>query len=210
MSKILISFLAIVLLSSMVMASSTFITFNGNWQNGDTLYSDSISINNSYLYGNDVYPVRDSSQNIRIKNCTIEYKQSTKNVCSTIIVGYSERTRRTCKSQNNEQICTTETYLVQKNKRVCEKQNISKPYEKCSYITINPIIFGCLNPSGEYTNQLKLENFKYTMDGIVWKDILYFPNKLKIYNENIIFKLDIPLNCSPEYYYNKAVIISSI
>ncbi|MDD5191950.1 MAG: hypothetical protein PHH54_05000 [Candidatus Nanoarchaeia archaeon] len=152
------------------------VEFNGNFINGTTLYSD-VYIIDGYLYGKDVYPIRDSSQNQRQKICEIYYKNKTKAEC---------------------------TWLPGP-KRICTKIPYVKEYQKCKWIIINPVKIACNNTIKGYKNQLKLENFKYSLDNSTWQEIPY--HEISINSTSVYFKLDIPQLCSPEYYMNKAIFI---
>lgn len=189
-----------------VTATEENVIFNGDFLSNTTLYSNTSFFSQVNFTGRDVYPIRTSDQNIRIKNCTTQYRNDTKRMCVSEIIGYKEKTRRVCRTQNRQTTCTTETYLVPIKKRVCETVITLKPYEKCTYITLNQTVIGCQNPTGNPTNQLKLENFFYTIDEINWGVVPY--TKINFTDVNLTFKVDIPLNCSPEYDINKAINLS--
>lgn len=52
----------------------------GDWQNGTTLYSDAIHLNNNTFYGRNAYPIRDYTPVLTCKNITQTVKER---VCTT-------------------------------------------------------------------------------------------------------------------------------
>lgn len=182
MKKIILLIVSLFLLNS-VLALDEYVTFNGNFNNGTTLYSDVYPSGIYSVYGTDVYPVIDNTQNQRQKVCTTYFREKRNRVCHTEII-------------NN------------RRKRICEIQITQIPYEKCRYYRINPVTIGCLNPNGEYTNQLRLENFKVSLDfGSSWVEVPYsqYGNPSFSVNSPLMFKVDIPIVCSPTYEINKAI-----
>lgn len=165
----------------------TKVFFNGEWVNGITLYSDTIHISNGYIFGKDVSPDRSTITQERV--CETTYKQKTRRVCERVVI--NGRTKRQCH---------TEYYQV--------------PKTKCK--TVKTPTY-CLNPNGDYTNSLRLENFKVSFDGgSTWEDIPYKPSrsngyyKLIVTNEDVKFKVEIPEMCSPEYLIDDAITISPL
>lgn len=162
------------------------VTFNGEWNNGTTLYSDDIYVKNHSIVGKDVYPFR-MPQN-RTKVCQTTYTTKVKKVCE-ILYFDGKRMRQ----------CHTETYQI--------------PKTKCKIVT-TPTVYACLNPNGEYTNQFRLENFKVSLDGgTTWQDIPYAPNFFNGYYQLIVvgkfvrFKVNIPEICYPSYKINDSIVI---
>lgn len=168
-----------ILFISIASAQTQYVSFNGDFQEGSTLFSDSYSFDFVKLSGKDVYPIRDSSMNKRIKTCTTIYKEKTKRVCQRI---------------DGKRKCSVITYEI--------------PKTTCKYMRQNAVNVSCLNPNGEYTNQLRLENFYYSIDGVNWVQVPY--QTISLYNEtNLQFKLIIPDKCSPTYSIDKAIKLSS-
>jgi hypothetical protein len=95
-------------------------------------------------------------------------------------------------------------------KNVCIYETYQKPKTTCKYTIINPTVIKCENPSGVVTNALLSENFEYQIkDEENWNSI----PKLKedwsfvLQNQEVRFRVTIPLICSPEYDIDKAIII---
>jgi hypothetical protein len=168
-----------------IKAQSNYVNveFNGNFVNGTTLYSDVYFINGS-IYGRDVYPNRSTIQkNPVCENETISFMNKT---CVNKTIGYRI-------------INSTNISIIIKS---CSWQKVDKNVTICRNVT-TPII--CKNPFGKYTNQLSLNNFKYSTDNSSWNNITY--SKIYINESLVYFKVDIPSVCSPEYYINKAIFI---
>lgn len=162
--------------------SSVNVEFNGNFINGTVLYSD-VYIIDGYIYGKDVYPNRSSIQKINVcKNRTISTIQK---IC------YNKTIYRIINGNS--------TSIIIKS---CSRQKVNQNVTVCRNITDS---IGCMNPSGKYTNQLALSNFKYSLNNSTWQEIPY--HEIGINSSSVYFKLEIPSLCSPKYYINKAIFI---
>jgi hypothetical protein len=173
-------FVASILSISAALSSTTptEVTFNGVWANGTTLYSNSFAIGNYIFNSKDTYPIRVPSA------CT------TTTVCSV----YNYHYESNCMRYNSYNKC-----IMTLKTRVNDNCKIYKTVTKC----VSPKI-GCENPvTGVYTNQLSLKAYQYSLDGVNWNVVPY--NKLVVSNSTVIFRLNIPAVCSPEYYMNKAI-----
>ena len=125
------------------------------------------------------------------------------------IVGYKDRTKRICHKEGRKRICEKITYQIPKRKRVCHYETYLKPYTKCRYIYISQkVTIGCLNPNGDYTNSLYLENFEYQIKGESWKKLVPEPEKINIEKKKVRFRVTIPDVCNPKYDLDSAVVIS--
>ena len=76
---LLSSFLIIYSIINVLALSPQNVHFNGVFQNGTTLYSDSLNIDDGYIFGRDVYPIRN---NTREKICEIKNRTKTERVCT--------------------------------------------------------------------------------------------------------------------------------
>lgn len=178
MKKFMWLVLGIFILSFSFVSALDNVNFNGNWSPGDTLYSDNLFISDGYFYGKDVYPIRNCHKETVCKSYEYHYEK----VC----LKYSDSTGRCIKHQKNKIIDGCKRYGTIS---VCEKIGCT----------------ACMNPNGEYTNQLRLENFQYSLDGINWNEVPYKNDRIYLENSSIQFRLIIPSECSPEYYFNKAI-----
>jgi len=206
-------------------------TFNGNFVPGTTLYTSTINVVNSQLYGRDVYPTK---ENPTQESCHVEYYNITKRVryYDNIMVDKTKRvchyeyveitkTKRVCSSVNHQRICNNVEYLSTKRERVCElesyqvskrislyRNEIEQKSKTICDSNIPNLPIGCLDPiTGVYTNQLSLSNFKMSINNGPWQNVPYGINQMHISNANIVFKVDIPSVCSPTYDINKAIYI---
>jgi hypothetical protein len=177
-------FLSILLSLTFVSATTkTNVIFNGNFENGTTLYSDWYHITDSTLYGDDAYKIK--------RNCTetivcAKYNYTYERVC----IHYARYNSSKCLSWKKIKI--QGDCIKNKTKTVCD---------------ILPI--GCLDSSGIYTNQLNLRNFKMSYDNSTWLSIPYGRNQIWIEDSNLIFKVEIPNVCHPTYNINSAIYIIS-
>lgn len=190
LNKYLLIFLVSLSLISIASAEQINITFNGDWANNVSLFSDSIYVNNGFIFGSDVYPI--TVPQTRVQSCVTTYKEKTKRVCEIVVVDGRRRRQ-----------CHIETYQI--------------PKTVCRWTTSPPVTYACLNPNGEYTNQLRLENFKFSIDNsTTWQPVPYeathFNNYTRMFLNNItaIFRVDIPPVCSPTYEINKSIKIITI
>lgn len=183
--KKLIGFLTVFVLTisiGLTAASTEYVEFNGEWSNGTVLYSDVFPVGDYSFVGSNVYPIRPVA-----KNCI------TKTECAAYNYHY-------------------ETSCVKYNGDRCVLKMISRVIDGCkTYRTRNictsPKI-GCMNPiTGTYTNQLSLKTYQYSVDGgTSWSIVPY--GKTTIEDSSLQFKLEIPSVCSPEYYMNKAILLT--
>lgn len=186
MNKI-ITFLFLSLLSLSFVSATTNVQFNGEFKNGTTLYSNWYHIEDSTLYGNDAYKIK---ANCILTQVCAKYNYTYNKVC----IHYASYNQTKCLSWKKIKI--QGECIKNKTKKVCD---------------ILPI--GCFNPptpcfpNGVYTNQLNLINFKMSYDGTNWLSIPYGRNQIWITDSDIIFKVDIPNICHPEYDINKAIFL---
>lgn len=172
------------------------VIFNGDFQNGTTLYSNITHINNGTIWGSDVYPDRSTIISQKVcSNVTLTYKSP---VCETNITNYT----RVVIIRHRYNV-TYENITTQRVIRFCREQTFTKNVSQCKYITST---IACFNPDGNYTNQLKLQNFEISFDnGSSWKSIPYYPNKISVNETDLLFRVNIPVTCSPAYYINRAI-----
>lgn len=202
MKKVMLLLFSLLLIYP-VSAVIHYVPFNGEFKNGTTLFSDSIPVTNSALYGYDVYPIR--SFNLI---CTDTVYLSPKRICEQNLTGYINITRRTCTYSNYIQDCTVRIIQNPVYKTYCHTIYIQKTRTTCRTDTTLPI--GCLNPDGVYTNQLSLSNFRFSNDsGSTWFNVPYGINQIYIKNQTLIFKVEIPALCSPTYNINKSIVLAS-
>ena len=210
MKKLIYVMSVLVLCCVLTSASTQKVEFIGDWEEGETLYSEDYNIEDGYFYGRDVYPLRTSTQNRREKVCEIYTKTRYKRVCTENTNGYREVKRYRCSSHGypwSEVTCEWVTYQIPtRSKKICKRVPYEKEYKKCKWIRTNKVKIGCQNPSG-YTNQLNLENFKYSKDGINWLQVPYYNKRIYLEHTLVKFKLEIPEECSPKYNFNKAIYI---
>lgn len=193
--------------TSYASAATERVSFLGNFSNGTTLFSDVYDFSNETvtLYGHDVYPIREA-QPPRQRVCETTFIEKSKRVCERQIVDYRNRTRKTCYRESGRTVCETTIVQVPVYKRVCEIVPYVIERNRCRYVSPPPITYLCVNPNGEATNQLRLENFAYSADnGTSWNAIPYISDRLTIENATLLFKLDIPPICSPSYHMNDAI-----
>ncbi len=185
--------------------------FNGEWQKGTTLYTNWYNITNGSFYGKNAYPIKTPDMNEREEVCNTTYQEKRKRVCETEITGYKNRTRKICWRENRERVCETTVYQVPIKKRVCYYETYFKPYTKCRYVFVGPRVnISCQNPSG-ISNALYLENFWYKINGGAWNNSMPTKyQKINVVGELVWFRVDIPVNCSPEYDINKNVFIEDV
>lgn len=177
---VLISFILVTSILTISATSSTPVIFNGAWSNGSTLYSNVLPTGNYVFNSKDVYPIRAAPL------CT------TTTTCSV----YNYHYETTCKLYNNYNRC-----IFTLKARIKDDCKTYKTVTKC----VSPKI-GCTNPAtGVYTNQLSLKSFEYSLDGFNWNVVPY--NKLVVSNSAVVFRVNIPSVCSPEYYINKSISI---
>lgn len=207
--KYLSLFVFVVLLSlSTLDARTFFVKFDGEWKENTTLFSKWYSVDKGWIWGKDVYPIRKPWMNKREKVCYAYNKTRYKRVCRENTDGYRIVRRYVCRRRGLDykiECEWIEKKIPTKRKWICERIPYQKQYKKCRWITKNRVKIGCMNPNGVYTNQLSLENFKYTLDEVNWFNIPYPQNKLELTNTTIKFRLDIPAECSPKYKYNRAI-----
>ncbi len=188
--KIILGLLSIIFIISFIKAQPSFINveFNGNFVNGTTLYSDIYEID-GYVYGKDVYPIKSSVQSIKIcENKTINVSQ---NVC-----------------MNKTIVRTIGGNKMNITIKSCSYKKVEKTVTICKTIRIPIICFN--NITKVYTNQLSLNNFEYSLDNSTWQQVPYFNynySKIYINSTYVLFKVNIPSVCSPEYYINKSIFI---
>lgn len=187
MNKLILYIPFLFLMIGGVLALQQSVTFNGDWKEGTTLYSQVYPSGDYTIYGRDVYPDRSA---IQPQTCTIQ------EVCSK----YSYHYVTNCKKYNVWGKCVIFSRI--KINDGCLSYTQKKTCSPGTKIL-------CKNPStGIYTNQLSLTSFKYSIDGITWKSIPYSRDGTDVSGE-LRFKLDIPNICSPKYFYNDAIIITS-
>lgn len=184
-NKKLIGFLTVFALTlsiGLTAAATEYVEFNGEWNNGTVLYSDVFSVSDYSFVGANVYPIRPV-----IKTCTT----------TTECAAYNYHYEISCVKYNGDR---------------CIFKMVSRVIDDCKkYRTRNictsPKI-GCTNPvTGKYTNQLSLTAFQYSIDGgTTWEIVPY--GKTTIADSSLQFKLEIPSVCSPEYYMNKAILLT--
>ncbi len=224
MRKIILAFIVLCVFAisiSMINAASiNQVSFNGNFTNGTTLYSNSYDIINASLYGRDVYPIRtnctNQTYNVTVKKYSYENQNITKtrNVCHSEIE-YLNKTKTTCRLINHTRNCTTTEYQVQRRHQACKKVEYQFPkriivvtnltVEK-TRVRCDSLPAGCDNPTHGFTNQLALENFKMSFDGgSNWDDIPYGVNQTWVGNADLSFRVDIPAVCFPSYNVNGAI-----
>lgn len=174
--------LTFVISLSLITASSEYVVFDGNWENGTTLFSKIYDSGNYTLFSKSVYPIRPIS-----RECT------TTTICSS----YNYHYEKECLKYSGSRCILTTTH------RVIDSCKTYRNITKC----ISPKV-GCVNPeTGVYTNQLSLYAYKYSTDGVNWVQVPF--NILKLDDTQVQFKLDIPNECSPEYYKDKAILITT-
>ena len=206
MKNILILIIFTLSITSVVAVNVTYVNFKGNFSNGTILYSDNYFINNGTIIGYDVYPIR--------KNCIIETVNKIKRVCRIQTI-YLNRTKIKCELIENQRNCFIVPYQVPKKVRVCENIQYQIKSTKCNKINITETQIKCQNPNGENTNQLRLENFMYSVNnGTNWSNLSYEPSinnnftKLIKINQTALFKLEIPQTCFPVYNTSQAIKIT--
>lgn len=179
-----------------------------NFAEGITLYSEPIHIYFGKIWGRDVYPDDSRNINVREKVCTTEIKKKRVRECRTNTDGFRERKVKRCYTRGNQYPTVCETIIKKipiKSKRICEWKTIDVPKEKCKFVTSNPSPILCINPDGTASNVLKLENFEMSFDNLTWQDIPYINDKLRIEDETVYFRVNIPEQCSPTYRIDKAI-----
>jgi hypothetical protein len=173
-----------VILSSLFLISMIHaeqVTFNGKFNPGVTLYSDWYFINQTFA--KDVYPIRG------IQFCETQQK------CSI----YNYHYIKTCIKFNQRGQCSI--YKTTKITDNCKTYtNIQVCKNTKSYAAI------CYNPKGLATNQLSLNNFFYSTDGINWNQVKYGYNYYPTIEAQ--FKVVIPSVCTPTYDINKAITLN--
>lgn len=193
---------------------TSYVKFNGDFENGTTLYSEPHSFSvHAEVWGRDAYP--DKTTYGREYVCETKYRLKREKVCTEITNGYIERTRTICRrTWNNdlliyETICQTEVYQIPKRNSIyCDYVYVEEPYEKCTWVRINTQPILCENPSGTNSNFLALENFKMSLDNSTWQDIPYAGDKFSVNDgETVYFKVEIPGYCSPDYFVDRAILI---
>jgi hypothetical protein len=195
---------------SAIQYNKTNVTFSGSFGAGKTLETDWYKIENGSFYGKNAYPIIDPVKRKREKVCTVIFKEKRKRFCERKIVGYKNKTKRLCHRENRKRVCERVTYQIPIKKRVCHIDVYQKPYKRCKYMWVSKDHkIGCLNPRGVYTNAVLLENFDYKIDG-GWQKLQPEPNKTRLQNKSVKFRVVIPSNCTPKYEINKAVIIEEI
>lgn len=134
------------------------VEFEGEWGEGNTLYSDWISVENAIVYGsNGAYPIENGNERVKVcetktkteKERECEYniytKTRYKRVCEKIPYEREYRKRVCEKVQvgvynsgkpKYKRVCEYETYTKTKYKRVCEKVPYEKEYRKrvCEWV----------------------------------------------------------------------------
>lgn len=193
-----------------VSASTDLVEFNGVFQEGTTLYSDTIQINGGDIWGKDAYPDK-TGLNERVKVCEIVNKTKKTRVCTTNEAGYVNKTKRVCSRAGYFEPIVCEDVVYQqktKAKRICETVEIQVPKEVCHWERNNPAIIACRNPNGEYTNQLRLENFGVSFDaGSSWQPVPYYGGRLEVGTVDALFRVIVPSECSPTYKIDKAIYV---
>jgi len=160
-------------------------TFNGDFVQGNTLYTDTFHVENSMLYGKDVYKDLSSVTTKTIcENKTFTIKVP---VCEDRLNGYRYK------------IINRIKILIPYYKKVCHIETVVKTELVCKKIR-TPLM--C--PT---TNQLSLSNFKMKINDGTWQNVPYAPNQIKLIDSDIQFKVDIPSFCSPVYQINKAIFL---
>jgi len=160
-------------------------TFNGSFVAGSTLYTDTIHVTNSMLYGKDVYKLADSITTKKVcENKTYTIKVP---VCENILKGYRTKIINKIRTQ------------VPYYKKVCHIETVVKTELVCKKIR-TPIM--C--PT---TNQLSLSNFKMKINDGEWQNVPYAPNQIRLIDSDVEFRVDIPRICSPVYQVNKAIFL---
>lgn len=177
MKKIIFLFL---LISSLTLISAKPVIFNGEFREGNILYSQWY-YNVSYIYGKDVYPIRG------VQYCEIQKK----------CVAYNYHYYNQCLRFNSFGRC-----ISYKKVKILDDCKTFRNYMICRNTLSYPAI--CYNPSGTISNQLTLAgNFFYTLDEIIWNQVNYGETYLN--NSNVKFKVIIPSNCKPKYNINDAI-----
>lgn len=172
------------------------VEFNGDWNPGTTLESSWVHVD-GFFYGKDVYKDRSSITTERVcTNKTITYKEPVCDVTTTYITRLVRIRHGT--------VVTYENRTRARTKKECHLETKTKIVESCRNVRTK---IGCMNPNGIYTNQLSLGNFEYSLDGLTWNQVPY-PNDKILINDDVLFRLNIPEECSPVYFYNKAIFIS--
>jgi len=180
----ILSLILIFLFTAFVSAKEYNVTFNRDFKEGETLYSQ-IYNNISNIFGKDAYPDRSTI----IKNCTTE------NICEKYAYHYETICNRTDPFNGR---CTL--FIKRKINDGCIK------YENVTICSSTPI--GCFNnKTGRYTNQLQLAgNFFYNLDNSSeWIPMTY--GNIILRNASVQFKVQIPSVCKPKYNINKSIII---
>jgi len=197
MKRVLVMSIAMLLVASVVWAShnsqpfTTKVEFEGVFQEGTTLYSDSHHIVDGYFYGLDAYPL-DGVE------CTIEEVEKRVRVCET--VNYDAV--QTCYLlDSEEQHCITKEQSRERTRRICHYETVIEERERCSRAKR-----ACENPvNGRITNQLNLASFEYSFDGTNWDAVPYPQDKIFATNQDIEFRVNIPTVCKPDYDINNSV-----
>lgn len=181
------------------------VDFNGDFEEGVTLYSDWIDVSGGKLMnGRDVYPIRPTGME-RERVC--ETTNRTQRVRDCEIIEYDSV--RTCYDLGgDEQYCKVSDLPRSRKSSICTTEIIEVPVERCRYVW-NSTYHGalCANPTSGHTNQLNLENFKYSYDNVTFHDVPYIHSKVNLSGGDVLFRLTIPDPCYPEYSYNDAVFI---
>lgn len=203
-------------------ASALDVKFNGNWNSGSILYSNNYHVINSTIYGKDVYPIKDNCVNATV--CS-RYNYTNVRTCISnygdICEKYGYHYERRCQKYNGLGNCTIYKNIRIQDNCTSYRNDICRTY-KTSRVKVNCILnrtqtlcsinssVECLDPiSGIFTNQLSLNNFKMNINNGSWVNIPYLSNQIHINNSNIIFKVDIPVNCNPVFDINKSIYIVS-
>ena len=186
----IISIALLVSIVGMVLATSEYVIFNGQWGNGTTLFSNMSYFVQVNFTGKDAYPIRE--------NCTTE------TVCRSWNYYYNKTCLKYSTRTTNRD--GTPRCIKWKREKIITDCKRYRDITRCSRIQNSKII--CYNPNGEKTNQLRLENFFYTINntidgGTSWNAVLY--TKINLTETNLTFKVDIPVNCTPTYDINKAI-----
>lgn len=175
MKKIFLTLILSVMLVSSVHAA--YVDFNGDFQNGTTIYSDWITVDH-YFYGKDAYPIRTCHTETVCSSYNYHYERT--------CLAYSERTGRCTKRKTEKIIDDCKRYA---ERRICEPLG-------CTL---------CANPDGVSTNQLKLMNFEYKFRGGSWEIVPYPKDKIYTEGSEVRFRVNIPEECHPNYSIDSAV-----
>lgn len=218
MKKYILMFCIISLIASVSAISPSF---NGNFSQGATLFTDSIHIVNSTIFGKDVYPIK---TDCTTKEVCSKYAYTYEKVCtryySDICKRYGYHYERQCIRYDTMGNCRgykavkiSDGCVSYRNDLCSNYKKVKIPGECLAYRTQvlctggSPI--GCIDPyTGIYTNQLSLRNFKYSLDGITWNRIPYnswIDPAINIEEADVIFKVDIPSVCTPSYDINNSI-----